>query len=166
VTNKECCNLDVYLLVLGRLADPFCTILSAFLSQQRYMFSVCSNVYQVLSELETISGHQPVVLITRPAMLISQAELFLTQRFQNLRMIGWLDSNENLSGCAVAQTVGNGMAMVNCCDQVRNVIESFCKIFPQESPVSDTGKTEVAGKIGPLEYKLCDGEINALLGVE
>lgn len=61
--NKKNCNSDVYLLVLSRPADPVCATLSAFLSQERYMFSISFSVYQTLRELEAIPDYQTVILI-------------------------------------------------------------------------------------------------------
>lgn len=167
MTNKESSNSDVYLLVLGRPADPLCTLLSAFLSRQQYLFSVCSSIYEVLSEIEAVSGSQKVMLVARPAMLIPQAAVFLARRFPNVQMMVWLDSNENLSDLAVVQAPGSGVTMVSSCDQLRSAIESFCTFrFQELSAVPDPKRTEISDNLDPKEYELCDDELNALLGVE
>ena len=164
--NNENCNPDICLLVLGRPADPMCTILSSFFTRRRYFFAVCSSVYQVLDKLKAICDFERVVLVTRPGMLISQSALFLAQRFRRLQMVGWLDLHESLSDPVVAQAVGNGMMMVTDCEQLQNTIHNLCKSSPQELSVSEVSKTEVSAKIDPLKYELSDDEMNALLGVE
>jgi hypothetical protein len=166
VMNNEKRNPDIYLLVLGRPADPMCTILPSFLTQHRYFFSVCSSVYQVLDKRESICDFQRVILVSRPGMLISQSAVFLTRWFRSLQMVGWLDSHESLSDPVVAQAIGNGMMMVTDCEQLQNTIHNVCKNPPQEFPVSEVSNTELSAKIDPLKYELCDDEMNALLGVE
>jgi len=163
---KESSNSDVYLLVLGRPADPLCTLLSVFLSRKQYAFSVCSSIYQVILELEAVSGSQNVILVTRPAMLLSQAAVFLSRRFPNVRMIGWLDSNENLSDLAAAQVMESGMTVVCSPDQLHSVARSLGPFGLQRASSSEARKEQVAEKLDPMEYKLCDDEMNALLGVE
>jgi hypothetical protein len=165
--HKESSNSDVYLLVLGRPADPFRVLLSAFLSRQHYRFSVCSSIYQVLVELESVSAGQQVVLMTRPAMLTPQATAFLARRFPTVRVIGWLDSNENLSTLAAVQALPHGMTMVRSCDQLYTRIQSLVSVRLQDfSAVPDTRRKEISDNLDPMEYELCDDEMNALLGVE
>lgn len=164
---KESSNSDVYLLVLGRPADPLCTLLSAFLSGKQYPFTVCSSVYQAIARIETVAGNQSVVLVARPAMLISPAAEFLSRRFPNLRMIGWLDSNENLSDITAVRVITSGMTLVNSCDQLHAIIQAGFTCRFQKCPAEPDGaKTGIGDKLDPMEYKLCDDEMNALLGVE
>lgn len=166
--NKESSNSDVYLLVLGRTADPLCALLSVFLSRQHYLFSVCSSVYQALGEIESVSASRQVILVTRPAMLMSEAAVFLSRRFPGLRIIGWLDSNENLSTLAAVQGWVSGMTrVVSSHDQLHGAIQSLGTVPFKEFPaVPDTKRTEIFDNLDPMEYKLCDDEMNALLGVE
>lgn len=161
--DKKSFNSDVFLLVLGRPADPLCTILSAYLSGQGIAFSVCSSVYQVLSCLKTHPVNQPVVLVARPPMLGSQAVLFLKERFSNLRIVGWLDPNESLSGAVMIPFAESGMTLVTHCDQLRHVIDTFHCTSSAAVSAPEPGTDR---KIEPLEYELCDDELNALLGVE
>jgi len=165
--NKKISNSDVYLLVLGRPADPLCTLLSAFLSGQPYPFSVCSSIYQALGEMESACSIRQVILVARPAMLMSQAASFLARQFPDLPIISWLDANENLSTLAAARGRVSGVTIVSSCDQLLSVIQSLETVrVRQFATVPDTKRIEISDNLDPMEYKLCDDEMNALLGVE
>ena len=152
-------NLDVRVLVLARPADSVCAIWAAALCQWGHAFSVYSTAYEVVNAAKTIPADQPVILITRPAMLGPQAAVFIERHFPNLQIIGWIDSGENVSDCAIAQTTVNGMMTASRLDQLQHVIHRLCKTM--NPPVSHIPKES-----DRLEYELSDDEVNALLGVE
>ena len=159
-------NSGVHVLVLARPADSVCAILASALCQWRHVFSVYSTVYEVVNAIKDIPAGQSLILIVRPAMLGPQAAVFIERHFPNLRMIGWIDSGENVSDCAIAQMAVNGMVMVSHPDQLQQVIRSFCKTIPQNQSVPNTAGTDFSEESDRLEYELSDDEVNALLGVE
>lgn len=154
-------NSDVHVLVLARPADSVCAILASTLCQWGYVFSVYSTLYEVVNATQDIPVNQAVILIARPAMLGPQAAVFIERQFPNLQIIGWIDSGENVSDCAIAQTTANGMTTASHLDQLQQVIRRLCKTM--NPPVSDTGIPKESDR---LEYELSDDEVNALLGVE
>jgi hypothetical protein len=154
-------NSDVHVLVLTRPADSVCAILASALRQWGYVFSVCSTVYEVVNATQDISVSQSVILIARPAMLGPQAAIFIERYFLNLQIIGWIDSGENVSDCAIAQTTANGMMTASHLDQLQQVIHRLCEIM--NPSVSDTSVSKESDR---LEYELSDDEVTALLGVE
>ena len=159
-------NSVVHVLVLARPADSVCAILTSALCQWRHAFSVHSTVYEVVSVIKDIPADQPLILIVRPAMLGPQAALFIERHLPNLRMIGWIDSGEKMSDCAITQTAVNGMVMASHLDQLRQIIYSFCKIMSRTQPTPETAGSAFPEELDRLEYELSDDEVNALLGVE
>ena len=159
-------NSDILVLVLARPADSVRAILASVLCQWRHAFSVYSTVYEVVNAIKDIPAGQLPVLIVRPAMLGPQAAVFIERHFPNLRIIGWVDSGEKISDCAIAQTMVNGMVMVSHPDQFQQVIRSFYKTMPQDQSVPDRIPLVYPEESDRLEYELSDDEVNALLGVE
>ncbi|RKY09346.1 MAG: hypothetical protein DRP56_02735 [Planctomycetota bacterium] len=159
-------NSIVQVLVLARPADSVCAILASVLRQWRYAFSVYSTVYEVVDGIKDAPAGKPLILIARPAMLGSQAAVFIEQNFPSLRIIGWLDSGEKVSDCAITQTAANGMVMMSCPQQLQQFIHSFCKTIPQNPPVSNAAREDILEESDRLEYELSDDEVTALLGVE
>lgn len=159
-------NSVVQVLVLARPADSVCAILASVLRQWQYAFSVYSTVYEVVDAIKDAPADGLLILIARPAMLGSQAAVFIEQHFPNLQIIGWVDSGENVSDCAIAQTTANGMMIASHPDQLQQVIHSFCKTVHQKQSVSNVVRADILKEPGRLEYELSDDEVNALLGVE
>ena len=159
-------NSVVHVLVLARPADSVCAILVSTLRQWRYAFSVYSTMYEVVNGVKDIPAGQSLILIVRPAMLGPQAALFLEQHFPNLRIIGWVDSGEKVSDCAITQTTVNGMVMVSHLDQLQQVIRMLCKTIPQNQSVPDATPATFPKESDRPEYELSNDEVNALLGVE
>jgi hypothetical protein len=159
-------NSGIHALVLARPADSVCAILASALCQWRHAFSVYSTVYEVVNAMKDIPAGQVPVLIVRPAMLNPQAGLFIERHFPNLRMIGWIDSGENVTDCAIAQMAVNGMVMVSHPDHLQQVIHTLCKTIPRDESVSKTTGTEFSEESDRLKYELSDDEVNALWGVE
>ena len=159
-------NSVVHVLVLARPADSVCAILASALRQWRYAFSVYSTVYEVMNAIKDIPDSQSAILIARPAMLGPQAAVFIERHSLNLRIIGWIDSGENASDCAIAQTTMNGIVLASHLGQLRQVIRSFCKIMPQNKFVADKIPATFPEESDRLEYELSDDEVTALLGVE
>ena len=154
-------NSDIRVLVLARPADSVCAILASALRQWGYVFSVYSTVYEVVNAIEDNPVGQSAILIARPAMLGPQAASFIEQHFPNFQVIGWIDSSENISDCAIVQTTANGMIMASHLDQLQQVIHRLCKTVDRSVP--DTGIPKESDR---LEYELSDDEVTALLGVE
>ena len=159
-------NSVVHVLVLARPADSMCAILASAFRQWRYAFSTCSTIYEVVNGVKDIPVGQPLILIVRPAMLGPQAALFMERHFPDLRIVGWIDSGENVSDCAIAQTTVNGMVTASHLDQLQRMIRTFCKTVPRNRSVSDMASADFPDKSGRPEYELSDNEVNALLGVE
>jgi hypothetical protein len=154
-------NSDVRVLVLSRPADSVCAILTSALRQWGYVFSVHPTAYEVINAANGIPSGQRLILIARPAMLGSQAALFIERHFPNLQIIGWVDSGENVSDCAIAQTTANGMMTASHLDQLQQVINRLCKTLNPSA-----FDTAIPKESDRLEYELSDDEVNALLGVE
>jgi len=51
-------------------------------------------------------------------------------------------------------------------DQLRSIMQFFCKSRLQESPVFDVMKKGLIDNLDPLKHELFDDEMNVLLGVE
>jgi len=152
-------NSDVHVLVLARPADSVCAILASALRQWGYVFSVYSTAYEVVNATKDIPVSQLAILIVRPAMLGPQAALFIERHFPNLQIIGWIDSGENVSDCAIAQTTANGMTTASHLDQLQQVIRRLCKTM-------NPSVSSIAKESDRQEYELNDDEVSALLGVE
>ncbi|MEN8128506.1 MAG: hypothetical protein ABFR90_11995 [Planctomycetota bacterium] len=152
-------NSDALVLVLARPADSVCAILASALSQWGYAFSVHATAYEVINVARDIPAGRPVILIARPAMLGPQAAVFIERHFSDLQIIGWIDSGENVSDCAIAQTMANGMMTASRLDQLQQVIHRLCQ--NTKPPVSC-----IPDESDRLEYELSDDEVTALLGVE
>ena len=159
-------NSGVHVLVLARPADSVCAVLASALCQWRHAFSVYSTVYEVVNGIKDISAGQSLILVTRPAMLGPQAAVFIEQHFPDLRIIGWVDSGEKISDCAIAQMTAKGMVMVSHPGQLRQIIHSFCKTMHQRQSVSNAAGSDILKESDQLEYELSDDEVSALLGVE
>ena len=160
-------NSDIYVLVLARPADSICTILTSALCQWRHIFSMYSTAYEVVNGIKDIPAGQLPVLIVRPAMLGSQAASFLERQFPSLRIIGWLDSGERVSDCAIAQTMANGMVMTSHLDQLQQIIHSFRKKnIPQNQSLPNEVRAVFPEKLDRLEYELSNDEVHALLEVQ
>ena len=99
-------------------------------------------------------------------MLGSQATVFIERNFPNLRIIGWIDSGENISDYTITQTAANGTVMMSHPEQLRPFIHSFCKTVPQNPSVPDVAREDILEEPDRLEYELSDDEVTALLGVE
>ena len=159
-------NSGILVLVLARPADSVCAILASALRQWRYAFSVYSTVYEVVNAIKDIPAGQLPVLIVRPAMLGPQAAVFIERHFPDLRIIGWIDSGENVSDCAITQTTNNGIVLASQLDQFQQVIRSFYKTMPQNQSALNAAGGAFPKESDRLEYELSDDEVNALLGVE
>jgi hypothetical protein len=154
-------NSDVHVLVLARPADSVRAILASALRQWGHAFSIYSTAYEVINVVKDLPAGHPAILIARPAMLGPQAALFIEQHFPNLQIIGWVDSGENVSDCAIAQTTANGMMTASHLDQLQQVINRLCKTLNPSAL-----DTAIPKESDRLEYELSDDEVNALLGVE
>jgi DNA-binding NtrC family response regulator len=154
-------NLDVHVLVLARSADSMCSALASALREWGYAFSFHATAYEVVNEVENLPTNQSAVLIARPAMLGPQAAIFIERHFRDLQVIGWIDSGENISDCAIAQTTASGMMTASHLDQLQQIIHRCCKAAAPSELNADAPK-----KSGRLEYELSNDEVNALLGVE
>ena len=154
-------NSDVHVLVLARPADSMRAILASALRQWGRVFSIYSTAYEVVNATQDIPVSQSVILIARPAMLGPQAAVFIEQHFPNLQIIGWVDSDENVSDCAIAQTTANGMMTASHLGQLQQVINRLCKTLTP--PALDTAIPKESDR---SEYELSDDEVNALMGVE
>ena len=158
---NENSNPDVFVLVLARSADSLYSVLAAALCEWGYAFSVHATAYEVINEVKDLPASPPYILIARPAMLGLQAALFIEQHFPNLQIIGLIDSGENVSDCAIAQTTASGMMTASHLDQLQQIIHKCCKA------TNPSALNTVAPKQSDrLEYELSDDEVNALLGVE
>ena len=158
---NENSNPDVFVLVLARSADSLYSVLAAALCEWGYAFSVHATAYEVINEVKDLPASPPYILIARPAMLGPQAALFIEQHFPNLQIIGWIDSGENVSDCAIAQTTASGMMTASHLDQLQQIIHKCCKVTNQSA--SEIANPKESDR---LEYELSDDEVNALLGVE
>ena len=154
-------NSEVHVLVLARPADSVRAILASALRQWDHAFSIYSTAYEVVNATQDIPVSQSVILIARPAMLGPQAAVFIERHFPNLQIIGWVDSDENVSDCAIAQTMANGMMTASHLDQLQQVINRLCKTLNPSAL-----DTAIPKESDRLEYELSDDEVNALLGVE
>ena len=152
-------NSNVHVLVLARPADPMCAIWVAALRQWEYTVSVYSTAYEVVNAAQGVRVSQSVILIARPAMLGPQAAVFIEQHFPNLQIIGWVDSGENISDCAIARTTANGMMTASLLDQFQRIIHLHCKTM---KPLVSS----MPNQTDRLKYELSDEEVSALLGVE
>ncbi|OQY08038.1 MAG: hypothetical protein B6I25_00025 [Planctomycetales bacterium 4572_13] len=159
-------NSVVQVLVLARPADSVCAILASVLRQWQYAFSVYSTVYEVVDGIKDTPAGALLILVARPAMLGSQATVFIERNFPNLRIIGWIDSGENISDYTITQTAANGTVMMSHPEQLRPFIHSFCKTVPQNPSVPDVAREDILEEPDRLEYELSDDEVTALLGVE
>ena len=119
----------------------------------------------MVNAAKDIPAGQSGILIARPAMLGPQAAVFIERHFPNLQIIGWIDSSENISDCAIAQTTANGMMTASRLDQLQQGIRRLCKTMPQDSFVSDTTRAGIPEELDRPEYELSDDEVTALLGV-
>jgi hypothetical protein len=154
-------NSDIRILVLTRTADSLYALLTGALREWEYAFSICSTVYEVVNLAGDIPVDEPILLITRPAMLDLEVTAFIEQRFENLQTIGWVDSTENISDLAIARTTAGGMLTVSHLDQLYQVIRKCGKANMQPVLGEDRSK-----KPDPIEYELSNEEVSALLGVE
>jgi hypothetical protein len=158
---NENSNPDVFVLVLARSADSLYSVLAAALCEWGYAFSVHATAYEVVNRVKDLPAGPSAILIARPAMLGPQAALFFEQHFPNLQIIGWIDSGEDVSDCAIAQTTASGMMTASHLDQLQQIIHKCCKVTnPSASDIANPKES------GRLEYELSDDEVNALLGVE
>ena len=158
-------NSDIRVLVLARPADSMCAILASALNQWGHDFSMYSTVYEVVNTIKEIPADLPVVLIVRPLMLGVQAAGFINRHFPNLRMIGWIDSDENTSDWAITQMTIYGMVLINCLDQFQQVINPLRNTVSRIRSVTETVESTFSKEPDRLEYELSDDEVNALLGV-
>ena len=158
---NENSNPDVFVLVLARSADSLYSVLAAALCEWGYAFSVHATAYEVVNRVKDLPVGPSAILIARPAMLGPQAALFFEQHFPDLQLIGWIDSGEDVSDCAIAQTTASGMMTASHLDQLQQIIHKCCKV---KNPLA----SDIANPKGSdrLEYELSDDEVNALLGVE
>jgi hypothetical protein len=161
VTLIENSNSDVHVLVLARPADSMCAVLDSALRQWGCEFSVYSTAYEVVNAAKDIPAGQSAVLIARPAMLGPQAAIFIERHFLNLHIIGWIDSSENVSDCAIAQTTANGMMTASHLDQLQQIIHRLSKTTNPSAL-----DTAIPKESDRLEYELSDDEVKALLGVK
>ena len=158
---NENSNPDVCVLVLARSADSLYSVLAAALCEWGYAFSVHATAYEVVNRVKDLPVGPSAILIARPAMLGPQAALFIEQHFPNLQIIGWIDSGEDVSDCAIAQTTACGMITASHLDQLQQIIHKCCKVTnPSASDIANSKESD------RLEYELSDDEVNALLGVE
>ncbi len=158
---NENSNPDVFVLVLARSADSLYSVLAGALCEWGYAFSVLATAYEVVNRVKDLPVGPSAILIARPAMLGPQAALFIEQHFPNLQIIGWIDSGEDVSDCAIAQTTASGMMTASHLDQLQQIIHKCCKVTnPSASDIANPKES------GRLEYELSDDEVNALLGVE
>ncbi|MDH4202306.1 MAG: hypothetical protein OEV87_05390 [Phycisphaerae bacterium] len=51
-------------------------------------------------------------------------------------------------------------------EQLRSILQFFCKSRLQESPMSDVTEKELIDNLDPLAHKRFSDEMNVLLGVE
>ena len=158
---NENSNPDVFVLVLARSADFLYSVLAAALCEWGYAFSVHATAYEVVNVVKDLPVGPSAILIARPAMLGPQAAFFIEQHFPNLQIIGWIDSGEDVSDCAIAQTTASGMMTASHLDQLQQIIRRYCKTTnPSASDIANPKESD------RLEYELSDDEVNALLGVE
>ena len=99
------------------------------------------------------------VLCEVPAVVIHI--ICVERHFPNLQIIGWIDSSENVSDCAIAQTTANGMMTASHLDQLQQIIHRLCKTMNPSAL-----DTAIPKESDRLKYELSDDEVNALLGVE
>jgi hypothetical protein len=158
---NENSNPDVFVLVLARSADSLYSVLAGALCEWGYAFSVHATAYEVVNRVKDLPAGPSAILIARPAMLGPQAALFIEQHFPDLQIIGWIDSGEDVSDCAIAQTTASGMMTASHLDQLQQIIHKCCKGTNPSASDRDIPKES-----GRLEYELSDDEVNALLGVE
>ena len=86
------------------------------------------------------------------------------RQYPNLRLIGWLGSEEKLSDPAVSSLAASGMVTTGNPDQLVGVIRAFCNIFRQPGACNDAEIAKPDAAIDPADYRLCDEELDALLG--
>lgn len=158
-------NSAIHVLVLARPADSVCALLTAAMGQWRYEFSVYSTVYEVLSTVKVSPVDVPLILVVRPIMLGIPAALFMYRHFPNVRMIGWMDPDENVSDYMITQMTINGMVLASRIEQLQQIIDAYNTIALIR-PVPDTEEMTYPEQSDRVEYELSDDEINALLGVE
>ena len=158
---NENSNPDVLVLVLARSADSLYSVLAAALCEWGYVFSVHATPFEVINVVKDLPAGHPAILIARPAMLGPQAALFIEQHFPNLQIVGWIDSGEDVSDCAIAQTTASGMMTASHLDQLQQIIHRCCKAM--NSSASGIANPKESDR---LTYELSDDEVNALLGVE
>jgi hypothetical protein len=156
-----------FVLVLARSADSLYSVLAAALCEWGYAFSVHATAYEVVNRVKDLPVGPSAILIARPAMLGPQAALFIEQHFPNLQIIGWIDSGEDVSDCAIAQTTASGMMTASHLDQLQQIIH-IQQIIHKCCKVTNPSASDIANpkESGRLEYELSDDEVNALLGVE
>jgi hypothetical protein len=99
-------------------------------------------------------------------MLGPQASLFIEENFSNLRVIGWVDPDENISNPLLAQMMISGVIIVSCINHLRQVIHSYRKIKSKNRTSIGITEQVVPQEPEKLEYELSNDEVNALLGVE
>ncbi|MHC4834969.1 MAG: hypothetical protein ACYTCN_03310 [Planctomycetota bacterium] len=158
-------NSDKCLLVLARPADSIGAVLAPVFRRCGCSYADCSTVYEVISTLKDVSAGQPAILIVRPAMLSSQAALFMERSFPGLRIIGWVDSNESEADQAILQSTARGMITASHPAQLQKMIHMLFESNTLRPPVLNLDRQEGLERSEPTEYKLTDDEVAALLGV-
>ena len=158
-------NSDKCLLVLARPADSMGAVLAPVLRRCGCSCADCSTVYEVISTLKDAPAGQLAILIVRPAMLTPQAVLFMERSFPNLRIIGWVDSNESGADQAILQITEKGMITVSHPAQLQKMIQMLFETNTLRPPVLNLDRQEGLERSEPTEYKLTDDEVAALLGV-
>lgn len=114
--------------------------------------------------LQEIGTEQPVIVITRPAMLAKPHLTATLRRYPNLRLIGWLGSEEKISDPAVSTVAASGMVSVSGPDQLCEVIGAICNTLPRERAGDVPEIPKPDARLEPADYRLSSEEINALLG--
>jgi len=159
--DRENSNSRLLLLILIRPADSLCSLLSAFLTKQGHEIVLCSSIYDVLTCLGKRSDHTNILVILRPSQLPANAG----QYFDNLHMIGWLDSEERMSDRSLLPDAVSPMVMVSSLAQLERAVSLISEKVAPKRLKQNPQPLPSATLSDRLDYDLSDAEINALLGV-
>lgn len=154
------------LLLLARPADSLCTIIQSWAMAHHWGDLVlCHSVYDINTRLGDIAPQQPVILITRPAMLNKPFLTSVLQKRPDLRLIGWTGTEQTTSEQFASTIPDTPIVTVNSAGQLKNIIRAFQTTPVREQADHDRQPDAITdARIEPKNYRLSDDEINALLG--
>lgn len=172
--HKQNANSDIGFWVLARPADRLSATAREVIAQFYHTEPThCESVYELFARLGAIGPDNLAILITRPTMLAKQHLAAALQGRPNLRLIGWLEPDENSDGRDAAARSAPPMVTVSNRKQLAAVIGAMGGTLtdmptppgqPQQPPAEPTKTPETTKKLDPADYRLSSDELDALLG--